>query len=345
MASTPTMRELAKRLKMSTATVSLALRSDPRVAAATRRKVQAAARQAGYHLNPALTEMMRHVRRSERAQYKETLAWLDLGEGPERFGPGGLDYLRLLFDGATRRAEQVGYSVEYFWLAEPGMTGKRMSGILSARGIRGLLIPPLPRSLGHVSMRWADFAAVALTYTLPRPHMHRVVPAHFANMQQMLRVISRRGYRRPGMLFAKNFDERAGNRFRAAFLFHQNSLPVRDRIPIHLCPTLKLDERCQAWLERYRPDVVITQGALRHLDSLVRPGPATVLLGYAKTDAGFAAMDENAERIGSTAVDQLIAQLNRNELGAPEFPQTVLVPGVWVPGKTLPVCRAANSES
>lgn len=332
----PTMRELARVLGFSASTVSLALRNDPRVAAATRRKVQQAARKHGYHLNPALTRMMGRVRRSERARYRETLAWLNLGESPDRFGPTGLEYLRQMWEAASLRAGTFGCLIEQFWVTEPGMTGRRLSAILSSRGIRGILIPPLPRSWGHLSIRWADFAAVALTYTVPRPLVHRIVPSHFANMQEILRTIHRRGFRRPGLLLPRRYDERTGNRFRSAFLFHQNTLPARSRVPVHVCGSQTLDASCRKWLLRHQPDVVITLGGLRHLDTLGLPPPAVILIGYAQTDAGFAAMDENAPQIGATAVDHLLGMLGRNERGIPECPQTVLIPGRWIEGASLP---------
>jgi LacI family transcriptional regulator len=332
----PTMRELAALLGLSASTVSLALRNDPRIAASTRRRVQETARQTGYRLNPALTEMMGHVRRAEKAAYRETLGWLDMGESPHRFGPKGLDYLRSMWAGARSRAEQLGYVLEPFWAAEPGITASRLTAILRSRGIRGILIPPLPRNADLADFPADRFASVALSLTLRKPVVHRVVPAHFSNMQEILRRIEERGYRRPGLLLPEHFDERAGHRFQAMFLFHQSWLRKRDQVPIHICPQLTLDEGCRRWLDRHKPDAVVTLGALRHLETLTLHPPAVVLIGYASTDAGFAAIDENGREIGASGTDQLVGMLIRNEQGIPACPQTLLVPGVWVEGKSLP---------
>lgn len=337
------MRELAVALNMSVSTVSLAMRNDPRVAANTRKRVQNAARKIGYRLNPALTQMMSHVRQSRPAAYRETLAWLDLGETPDRFGPSGIDYLRFMWEGAKERAESLGYLLDSFWMSARGMTGKRMNSILTSRGIRGLLIPPLPRSCGHIPIDWSNFSSVALTHTLLRPAIHRVVPDQHANMSMLLRILDRRGYRRPGLLLSERFDERTGNRFRSAFYFHQNSLPQRDRIPVQISSPESLDEGCIRWLKRHRPDVVITLGKLRHLrnidigDAEYSASLGMILLGYATTDAGHAAVDENPREIGATGVDQLVASLSRNERGIPEFPHSISIPGIWIEGETLPV--------
>lgn len=337
------MRDLAESLGISVSTVSLALRNDPRIAVKTRHRVQQAARKVGYRLNPTLTHLMSNVRQAKRAHYRETLAFLNPEVSPRHFSEVGVEYQRHIWKGAFDRAESLGYALANFWLAEPGMSGRRMSAILKARGIRGLLVPPLPRECGHLSIKWEEFSAVALTYTMARPQLHRVVPDHHNAMQLMTRTLARRGYRRPGLLLLRGYDQRADHRCSAAFYFHQQSLPVRDRIPVKFCSRKDHQAESTRWLKRYRPDVVITMGVLRHLRHLDVGDPeysenlGIILLGYAETDAGFTAIHENPGQIGAIGIDQLVGALNRNERGVPTCPQTLLVPGSWMEGTTLPV--------
>ncbi len=347
--SPPNMREIAAALGVSPATVSLALRNDPRVALATRDRVQEYARESKYQVNPAITQFMSHVRTARRAQYRETIGWLNMWDDPENFTRSGVEYLRFLWQGARQRAESLGFKLEGFWLTEPGMTGRRMSEILASRGIRGLLIPPLPQSCGHLSIRWEDFATVALSLTMARPRLHLVVPDHHANMQTILRTLRHRGYRRPGLLLSMGFDERSENRSRSIFYFHQQQFNLRDRIPVHLCRPEGYERDCLPWLKRYRPDAVVTLGPMRHLRELdlgdrdYSSRLGIVLLGHARTDAGFCAMDENPLQIGAAGVDQLAGALNRNERGLPVSPQTTLIRGDWVEGETLPTKLGARS--
>ena len=42
------------------------------------------------------------------------------------------------YTGATRRAEELGYKLDHFWLTEPGMTAARATQILRTRNITGL---------------------------------------------------------------------------------------------------------------------------------------------------------------------------------------------------------------
>jgi len=339
------MRELAAALKISAATVSLALRNHPRVAQKTRLHVQAFAREKGYHLNPAITLMMSHVRASRPAQYTETFAWLNLWESPDYFSNGNLptriEYHQQMWEGAHARAEELGYSLDTFWLSAPNMSGRRISAILAARGIRGILIPPIPRSCGHLTLDWNAISAVALSYTLARPLLHRVVPDHHYNMGLILRTLRHRGFKRIGLLLPSDFDERCENRVRSAFYFYQHGLLARDRVPVLLCHRF-LGATCATWLKKHRPEVVITVGSFRHLREIQIGDPSyskklgIVLIGYARTDVGFTAVEENPFLIGSTGIDCLVTQLNHNKPGIPANPETVLIKGAWVEGQTLP---------
>ena len=53
---------------------------------------------------------------------------------------------------------------------------------------------------------------------------------------------------------------------------------------------------------------------------------------------------ENHELIGAAAVDLLIGQLSRNEIGIPRQPRKVLIPGTWHEGGTLRAKATFASE-
>src|SRR5690606_22153967 len=147
----------------------------------------------------------------------------------------GVDYVHRMWQGAEERAQALGYRLETFWLAEPGMSGRRLSAILAARGIRGLLIPPLSRSCGHLSINWDEFAAVSLSNTIGRPVLNRAVPDQHQPMQLILRKMRHRAYLRPGLLLPAKYDDRVEHRASAAFHFHQQMRPRRHRVPVLLC--------------------------------------------------------------------------------------------------------------
>ena len=113
MAKPPTLRSLARQLGISIATVSQALRDSPRSSAATRARVQRAARKAGYHVNPLLGSALSAVRRARHQQFQGTLALIDLKEEP-RFAL----FRREIGVGAEARAQEVGFHTSLFELGE-----------------------------------------------------------------------------------------------------------------------------------------------------------------------------------------------------------------------------------
>ena len=53
-------------------------------------------------------------------------------------------------------------------------------------------------------------------------------------------------------------------------------------------------------------------------------------------DESFAGIDQAHEQIGSTVVDLIVAQVNRNERGVPPYSKMVLIEGSWVDGPSAP---------
>lgn len=336
--SSTTLRDLAKQLDVSVSTVSLALRNDPRVARATRERVLAAAGKAGYQLNPAIASLMSQVRASQRVAYRETIGWLNLWDHPDAYLKRGVEFQRLLWRGAEERAHRLGYSLDSFWLAEPGMTARRMTEILLSRGIRGILIPPLPSTCEGLDLQWDRFSAVTLSYTLSRPQMDRVIPDHFGNTLLIMRTLATRGCRRPGLLIPRGYDDRAGNRILAAYAFAQRSLPEADRVPVEACDPHRVEPATLRWLKTHRPDAVITLGAYKNLKSTKGIDRAylktltLVLMSLASSDAEISGINENPAVIGATGVDQLVLSLQRNEHGLPAHPRLIQIEGTWVDG-------------
>ena len=79
---TPSIRTLAKKAGVSTATVPLALRNASRISLTTRRKIQRLAREEGYSANPAVSRLFSHYRNREGATHLGTLAFVHTSPNP-----------------------------------------------------------------------------------------------------------------------------------------------------------------------------------------------------------------------------------------------------------------------
>ncbi|MGH7955475.1 MAG: LacI family DNA-binding transcriptional regulator, partial [Opitutaceae bacterium] len=202
----PSIRDIATRIGASHTTVSLALRNDPRITPATRQRVRRAARELGYHVDAVVSSLMARLRTMRAKPVQATLGFVTAW--PTRNGWRSASNLQRFFVGAERRARDLGYALDELWLDEPGMTGERMTRILRARGIRGLILNSLPAAGGTLRLGWNHFACVTKGLTVVHPPVHRVVSSHYEDMQLVLHELARRRYRRIGLVLSEALSVR-----------------------------------------------------------------------------------------------------------------------------------------
>src|SRR5690606_34133998 len=142
-----TLRHIAARLGVSVATVSRALREDPRVRPETARRVLAAVAATGYQPDPVVSAGMAKIRR--RDFYRETLAWC--GDCPRGEQPWVAPRFRAVEDYGAR----LGYGVEYYHFERPTPRAlARLASIWWARGICGVLLGPLRAGHAELPFPW-----------------------------------------------------------------------------------------------------------------------------------------------------------------------------------------------
>ncbi len=338
MSQTPTIRSLARRLRLSVATVSEALRDSPRVNAATRTRVQAHAARAGYRVNPLLGAALSAVRRARHQHYRGTLALIDDDDANRA---QYVLFHREIAAGAEARAQQLGFQTELFVFgqSEPALPVKRLPGVLNARGIAGAVLLPFNTPHDLSGFDFSRLAAVQMDHGLISPRLHTILPDHYVSMINALERLTQRGYRRIGLCMAGRKDARIKSKWSAAFqAFFRNS--ARDPgIPALIEPQVTR-EAFLAWFRQHRPDVVIG-----HVQAMV--GWLEEIGVRVPTDAGFfnlnitertgpcAGLDLEPRRLGAVAVEMVVAMLHRHERGVPPFTQTITLEATWVEGPTL----------
>ena len=196
-----------------------------------------------------------------------------------------------------------------------------------------------------VPIRWEKYPCVALTYSLHRPALHRVVPHQFQAASLALHHLQLGGYRRIGFLTWDDIDVRVNHHFRAAYLAYQCTVPPEDRLPM-LAPHGETDDLLAAWLEQHRPDAVLATLS-GFVELLERAGFNDFpRVGFASLGGAFvrpghplhqqvAHINQNVALVGRSGVDQLVAQIDRRERGVPDVANVLMVEGTWVPGTTV----------
>src|SRR5690606_4287892 len=106
------------------------------------------------------------------------------------------------FIGATAKARDLGYRLEHFWLGEPNLTHQRMSDILYARGITGLIIASHRYEVdAPLRFEWSRFSAVKIDFFPHEPMLHNVTNDQRAIIRLAMRRVIAAGYRRVGFVF------------------------------------------------------------------------------------------------------------------------------------------------
>lgn len=336
-----TMKDVAARAKVSIATVSKCLRGQSTIPARTRDAVVKIAEQLGYRPNPYVSALMQTRRRKKAAgRQRPTLAFVTAFQTQDGWLKTPSPLLRLLFEGAESRAEVRGYLLSHFWLYRDGMSNQRFSEMLRARGIRGLLLTPLPRLDMRIDLVWSYFSVVAHGLSIAQPVFHRTSNDHYQSMRLALQECWRCGYRRPGFVIDGPLSQRLEHRWEAAYLVEREKLGFDQGVPSLLYLTWNADEVCR-WIKRESPDVMIALLLDDHLSQLAERGIKTpedlgvVSLSVHQSASRLTGIHQNARLMGAVAVDKLIDLVERNETGVPPDPITLTIEGKWNPGHTL----------
>ena len=115
----------------------------------------------GYRLNPTVAHLMAQFRQNRSPGYQATLAMINAHEEPDAFTRHST--IPYYVQGCRRRARQLGYQLDEFWLHEPDMPVPRWLSIFRARNIRGILIVGMMqhnRLPARLAPLWDEFPAV-----------------------------------------------------------------------------------------------------------------------------------------------------------------------------------------
>ncbi len=339
MPANPTVRSLARRLGLSVATVSEALRGVPRVSADTRERVQRHARKLGYQPNPLLGAALSAVRRARHRDYRGTLALIDTDEQPHR--QHYVLFHREIATGAEARAQELGFRTELFLIGphEPAVSTRRLPGILRARGIAGAVLLPFHTAQDFSDFDFSRLAAVQMDHCLIQPRLHTILPDHHLSLHASLTRLRSFGYRRIGLCLTTLKDTRIKHKWSAAYLaFHQAETGGR-HLPLLLTPQLRRQEFL-AWWRTHRPDAIVGHAqqmvAWLQEDGVRVPEEVGFFnLNLTERTGPCAGLDLEPRRLGALAVETVVGMLHRQERGVPARPHTLNLEASWVDGPTL----------
>ena len=357
-----TLADIAAKAGVHVTTVSLALRNNPRLPASTRDRIQALARQMGYRPDPFLRALVSYRGKIMERRNTPTLAYVT--NWNTRWGWKKVTAHGAFFAGAQAKANEFGYRLEHFWLHELGLTQDRLSRMLYARGITGLIIASHSREMGdELQLDWKNFSAVKIDYFPHHPKLHNVTNNQCSVIRLAMQKVIAAGYRRTGFVMHRGWDHAVDHNWTAGYLCEQQHLPVKDRVPAHIFPQpnpvarwfhehnalVQVDFKpFEKWLNRHQPEVLISKAAyvlpaLERMGIKIPRDLAFVDLFLDKVEGSMAGVRQNHETVGAVAVEILAGQLQHNTFGVPEIPTTTFVEGTWYDGLSCPP-RARNGK-
>ena len=332
------LRALARIAGVSVSTASRALHNHPVISDAVRKRIKALAQRRGYAINPLVAQIYSEARAGRGFRNLGTLAYITSYDTPDWWKAHPT--LRGFHDGIVERARQTGLGINEFWSHEPGLRGRRLTQILRARGIGGVVLAPVPNRSAADLLDWKYFSAALVGESVRTPRLHRAVPNLRHAAKLAIHELTRHGYKRIGLVLRQRYHAMTDYAMLSAFLLLQHDLPAKQRVPV-VMPEEWTEEKFLAWFDRHKPDAIV--GVVRPVrDWLARAGfqsprdVGLVLLDWdEEANGALAAVDQNASAVGAAAVDLVLGQMRQNERGIPAIPQTVLVDAVWRPGASV----------
>jgi LacI family transcriptional regulator len=315
-----TLREVAELAGVSPATASMALREHPRISAATRLRVQEAARQLGYVRDPALSALVARRRRRPTDLPK---AGLTLFVAPHLNRRRVPDWWRDLHQGIDQTAEELGYGrptlVSNAAAAEQGLHERNTLGIL--------LGPDLPVGLRQ-TVDWRRYGVLAIGDGDPEWRPHRVnldIPAMVATA---LRQIQERGLRRILYLGRRQFEQHMHGRWWAAL--HGSALLLPDDCQLG----------CRFWDDLDQDPITTATEAVLFSDRRIwpplrrwlraqHPAVTPFALNATADMRDISGIRTRYQDLGALAVKRLHSSLLQGDRGLSDYPENTSIAFPW----------------
>lgn len=327
----PTMEDIARVLGVHRTTVSLALRNHPRIPERTRKRVREAVEELGYRPHPLVSALMSYRANHRKLTWKGTLGVITAGTTKDNW-QSPVAY-KLMYEGAHRRARELGYDLNTFWALDPDMPVRKFNTMLRARNVPGVIVFPL-FSDPLPDIDWSIMSAVAIGHSMQQPDLHRVTNDYFHSMMMAVQKCLEKGFRRIAYVQDQRTEERVDYLWRSAFLMqqavHRNMGKIKPLVTSYGIG----QQDVERWLLKEKPDVVISLPASMVVKVIKQMNPIHpiqhVNLGIYDRQGEEVGIFQDYPKIGAAAVDFLTAMINRGERGIPEQSHALQIKSIWV---------------
>jgi len=325
------LKDIAERAGVSRATVCYALKGHPKISRETRLLVERTAAELGYQPDPVLSMAASRQWQRRAVPVDGNLAFLTEGKNSG-------DY----YAGASRRAEQLGYSLDRVQSSELGQSTKRATTILQNRGVIGVVLGQI-RSEGFAwSLDWEQFAVVGcalgygnVPYDVVRYDQHDAMRRAFQKLRD-------RGYRRIGFVTHAADPSPNDALVESAYLFAaERAEGLRGILPVYRrTGNAWVYHRSFAeWMKAWQPDAIIFNLVPASLLALlsgrglgVPDDLGVISLRLRNREERVSGFIFDAAQLGALAIDYLDQQLHRHQRGLHPLSHHMVIRMEWWEG-------------
>jgi LacI family transcriptional regulator len=302
----------------------------------------------GYQKNPTVAHLMVQLRRSRSPAFQSSLALLNANLDPAAFTRHPT--IPVYVKGCRRRAAELGYTLDEFWLHDPQLNGERLNKILRVRGSKGVIVVGLMKE-NRLPERflptWETFPTVVTGVRTQEPALSFACTDHHMLALKAFQKVVEMGYRRPALVLDHVIDDLTDGRFSAGAQIAQAALPSSRRIqPFYFVEQAR--ERpalFYRWLAKEKPDALLTLYNVVRRWLKNRREVGLFQLEWRARSPDWAGMDQHNDIVGEAAVEMVISMIHNGEQGVPNFPRGILVGSTWVNGKTAGYKKPMSQSS
>jgi len=328
------LRDVARLAGVSMGAASMALRGQGSIPLKTCNRVRGIAEQLGYRPNLAASMLARGER--ERGVLNGVpVALIGMGVKKQHAFPAA-EFIAPFLQHATEKGLLVEEAQD-----SDSFSVSRQLRILYHRGVRGIL---LSHSFDTTQLTEEDvkpFSFLLYGQPLKETRFHRVANEVFDSTRLLWETIWDRGYRRIGAALYRHPQDISDDFAREAAVINCQIRHKAPKVPI-FTGALGDARGLVQWAKKVRPDAVIGFSMSQHYKLLEAGFKIPEEIGYAALHVfgqnhPIAGMCENFDELGRVAASQLDAMIRHNETGFARQSLEILVPPVFVEGRTLPL--------
>ena len=324
----PTLADIARIAGLHPSTVSLALRNQPGIAAATRERIGHLAAKMNYRPDPLLTAFCARRMRRTPGGRRRTIAFVsDLSD---RKALAESDRHCEILAGAEEQAGRLGFCLNVFFAGPGRLSPARLRQVLRARGIVGVIVGALGENTRMLPVNCDGLCAVAVESMHLQPRLDTVASNYREAARIVVRKLHEAGHRRIRFVLDSGLPEIIRQHLRAGYLVEHFNC---GRMPAAPFGMVNSSRPCviPSWIRRGRPDALVCCGWA--------PAPGQLqgtvaLIDAQSTAPGLPGVPAVYRDLGRRAVEMLALRLKTNQTGLPAHVSTTFLPVAWRGGST-----------